>query len=188
MSWSPERVTGSPFLFLADDDAELLQQARGVFKPLPKDMATAEFPVTPARSAWVACCSSIRAFRLMGPEAVCGAINPHSMAPMVCPSRSDYMTNILPRNAPTVFNAGLYTTQHWDGGFATVEDQAKHALLGPGFGNPDYATAMARVKAIPGLRSVIPTGIPRRIRTDHGRQLGQSHRRLRAHARLAVAV
>ena len=43
------RVTGSPFPIEGDDDAELLQQARSVFQPLPKDMATAEFPVTPAR-------------------------------------------------------------------------------------------------------------------------------------------
>src|SRR4051794_7589745 len=31
------------------DDAQLLEEARGFFQPLPKDMATPEFPVTPER-------------------------------------------------------------------------------------------------------------------------------------------
>ena len=45
------------------DDADLLKEAQGLFEPLPKDMATAEFPVTPDASAcWVARCSSTRAF------------------------------------------------------------------------------------------------------------------------------
>ncbi len=66
----------------------------------------------------------------------------------------------LPRNAPTVFNAGLYTSQHWDGRFANVEEQAKRALLGPGFGNPDFPTAMARVKAIGGYASLFQQAFP----------------------------
>src|SRR5215470_12555948 len=33
---------------------------------------------------------------------------------------------VLPRNAPTVFNTGLYFKIHWDGGFDDVEAQAKH--------------------------------------------------------------
>jgi cytochrome c peroxidase len=32
----------------ANDDA-LLSQVKGIFKPLPKDMATSEFPITPER-------------------------------------------------------------------------------------------------------------------------------------------
>jgi cytochrome c peroxidase len=33
----------------AADDAELLKQAQEIFQPLPKDMATAEFPITRER-------------------------------------------------------------------------------------------------------------------------------------------
>jgi cytochrome c peroxidase len=33
----------------AGDDAELLKEAQGLFRPLPKDMATAEFPIAPER-------------------------------------------------------------------------------------------------------------------------------------------
>jgi cytochrome c peroxidase len=66
----------------------------------------------------------------------------------------------LSRNAPTVLNVGLYTRQHWDGRFASVEEQATHALLGPGFANPDYATAMARIKAIPGYATLFHQAFP----------------------------
>ena len=44
-----------------DDDADLLKEARGLFEPLPKDMATTEFPVTPGAFVWVGRCSSTRA-------------------------------------------------------------------------------------------------------------------------------
>jgi cytochrome c peroxidase len=59
-----------------------------------------------------------------------------------------------------VLNAALFFKQHWDGGFANVEEQATRALLGPGFGNPDYPTAMARVKAIPGYAALFHQAFP----------------------------
>src|SRR5690348_6746252 len=34
-----------------DTDTDLLKEAQGFFKPLPKDMATPEFPITPERLA-----------------------------------------------------------------------------------------------------------------------------------------
>ena len=67
---------------------------------------------------------------------------------------------VVPRNAPTVLNAGLYFKEHWDGRFANVEEQAKRSLLGPAFGNPDYAAAMARVKAIPGYAALFQQAFP----------------------------
>jgi cytochrome c peroxidase len=66
----------------------------------------------------------------------------------------------LPRNAPTVLNAAISFKQHWDGRFANVEEQAKRSLLGPSFANPDYETAMARVKAIPGYTVIFQEAFP----------------------------
>jgi cytochrome c peroxidase len=154
------RVTGSIFPMGADDDAALLQQAQSVFKPLPKDMATPEFPVTPAR---------VRLGRMLFFDPRISADGTGSC--LRCHQPALYATDSLPksigiqdkhlsRNAPTVFNAAFYATQHWDGGFANVEDQAKHALLAPGFGNPDYPTAMARVKAIPGYAPLFQQAFP----------------------------
>ena len=45
-------------------------------------------------------------------------------------------------------------------GSRIVEEQAKVALLAPGFGNPDYPTAMARLKAIPGYAAMFQQAFP----------------------------
>jgi cytochrome c peroxidase len=67
---------------------------------------------------------------------------------------------LLPRNAPTVLNAGLNFKEHWRGELENVEEQAERSLLGPAFANPDYATAMARVKAIPGYAELFKKAFP----------------------------
>lgn len=66
----------------------------------------------------------------------------------------------LPRNAPTVLNASLQFKSHWDGKFESVEDQAAHALLGPGFGNHDIAEGMARIRSIPGYAEAFGRAYP----------------------------
>jgi cytochrome c peroxidase len=135
---------------LARDDTDLLKEARSLFQPLPKDMATTEFPVTPER---------VRLGRKLffDPRiSVDGTVScsrchlPTLYATDGLPKSVGVHGQPVPRNAPTVLNAGLYFKQHWDGRFANVEEQAKVALLGPAFGSSDYAAAMARVKAIPG--------------------------------------
>jgi cytochrome c peroxidase len=98
----------------ASDDAELLKQARELFRPLPKDMATAEFPVTPERVALgralffeprisgdgTSGCVRCHQPSLYGTDGLPKSIGVHSQP--------------VPRNAPTVFNAALYVRQHWD--------------------------------------------------------------------------
>jgi cytochrome c peroxidase len=153
------RVTGAALLRDGGDD-ELLQQAKSLFKSLPKDMATAQFPVTPER---------VRLGRMLffdpristdGTGSCVRCHQPGLYAADGLPKSIALHDKVLPRNAPTVINAGLYFTQHWDGGFANVEEQAKSALLGPGFGNPDFATAMAKVKAIPGYTALFQQAFP----------------------------
>ena len=142
------------------DDAELLKEARGLFRPLPKDMGTAEFPVAPGR---------VRLGRALFFDPRISVNGTMSCAR--CHQAALYATDGLPgsvgvhgerlaRNAPTVLNAGLYFKQHWDGRFANVEEQAKLSLLGPAFGNPDDATAMGRIKAIPGYAAMFREAFP----------------------------
>jgi cytochrome c peroxidase len=154
-------ITGVVASFaLASDDADLLKEARSLFQPLPKDMATAEFPVTPERvrlgralffdpriaADGAVSCSRCHLSALYATDGLPKSLGVHDQ--------------LLPRNAPTVLNSGLNFKQHWDGRFASVEEQATRALLGPGFGNPDYATAMARVKAIPGYTDMFQKAFP----------------------------
>jgi cytochrome c peroxidase len=145
---------------LARDDADLLKEAQSLFQPLPKDIATTEFPVTPER---------VRLGRKLffDPRiAVDGTVScsrchlPALYATDGLPKSVGVHGQLVPRNAPTVLNAGLYFKQHWDGRFANVEEQAKVALLGPAFGSPDYPAAMARVKAIPGYTAMFQQAFP----------------------------
>ena len=66
-----------------------------------------------------------------------------------------------PRNAPTIFNVSLQFKQHWRGDRDTLEEQAEKSLLGPAtFGNPDYAEAMNKLKAIPGYADLFAKAFP----------------------------
>ncbi|QGM99322.1 cytochrome-c peroxidase [Methylocystis parvus] len=66
-----------------------------------------------------------------------------------------------PRNAPSIFNASLNVKQHWRGDRETLEEQAEKSLLGPAsFGNPDQATAMSKLKAIPAYAEAFAKAFP----------------------------
>ena len=66
-----------------------------------------------------------------------------------------------PRNAPSIFNAALNFKQHWRGERESLEDQAEKSLLGPAsFGNPDQATAMSKLKAIPAYAGAFAKAFP----------------------------
>ncbi len=66
-----------------------------------------------------------------------------------------------PRNAPSIFNAALNFKQHWRGDRETLEEQAEKSLLGPvSFGNPDQATAMGKLKAIPDYAGAFAKAFP----------------------------
>jgi cytochrome c peroxidase len=143
------------------DDASLLKDAQAVFRPLPADMATADFPVTPERVALgralffdprvsvdgTVSCARCHQPALYGTD---GLAKPHGAH-----------DKLNPRNAPTVLNAALQFTAHWRGDRKNVEDQATQALIGPpSFGNPDYAAAMAKLKAIPGYAAMFQRAFP----------------------------
>lgn len=66
-----------------------------------------------------------------------------------------------PRNAPSIFNATLNFRQHWRGDRESLEDQAEKSLLGPAsFGNPDQATAMGKLKAVPAYAAAFARAFP----------------------------
>ena len=143
------------------DDEALLKQAQAMFKPLPKDMGTAEFPVTPER---------VTLGRLLFFDPRISLDGTVSCAK--CHQPSLYGTDALakpigvkdrqnPRNAPTVLNAALQLAAHWRGDRVNVEDQATKALIGPpSFGQPDFQAAMAKIKAIPNYREMFRKVFP----------------------------
>ncbi len=139
----------------------LMQQAQALFKPLPADMGTQEFPVTPERVALgralffdprpsldgTVSCSRCHQPALYGTDGLSKAIG--------VKSRDN------PRNSPTVLNAALEFVEHWRGDRKNVEEQAVKALTGPpSFGQPDLATAMAKVEAIDGYPAMFKKAFP----------------------------
>jgi cytochrome c peroxidase len=153
-------VTRLAFAADEQDDAELLKDARGLFKPLPKDMATPDFPVPPERvelgrklffDPRVAVDGTVSCARCHLPSLYATDGLPRSVGAHGKPA---------PRNAGTVLNAALQSSQHWDGRFANVEEQAKLALVSPAFGNSDFSAAMGRVKAIPGYTEMFQRVFP----------------------------
>jgi cytochrome c peroxidase len=153
------------------DGARLRQQAASIFKPLPRDAGTAQYPITPTRVALgralffdprvsldgTVSCARCHQPALYGTDGLTKSIGVRSRG--------------NPRNAPTILNAALELAAHWRGDRVSVEDQAKKALLGPpSFGEPDYATAMAKLAAIPGyeplFRAAFPDA-PKPVTADH---------------------
>jgi cytochrome c peroxidase len=143
-------MTSAPWAASPRDEA-LLKQAQALFKPLPQNMASADYPVIPQRVALgrmlffdprisldgTVSCARCHAPALYGTDALA--------KPIGVKDRPN------PRNAPTVLNAALQIAAHWRGDRVNVEDQATRALVGPpSFGEPDDAAAVAKIKAIPG--------------------------------------
>ena len=142
-----------------DLDRRLLTDAQKQFAPLPKDAATEEFPVTPDRvklgrmlffdprisEDGTISCNRCHLAALYGTDALPKSIGAHDFH--------------APRNAPTVFNTGIYSAEHWRGELRNVEEQA-HRALTTAFGNPDVPTAVKRIKAIPDYSQLFQKAFP----------------------------
>ncbi|WP_165228372.1 cytochrome-c peroxidase [Aquisphaera insulae] len=147
---------------LADDgdDAALLAKAREAFPTLPRDAATEGHPVTPER---------VRLGRMLffdtrassdGTTSCSRCHMPGFQGCDALPTSIGAKGFVTPRNAATVFYSALHNSIHWDGRFATVEDQAGAAIGGPAFGNKGEKEPMDRLKAIPGYEALFRAAFP----------------------------
>jgi cytochrome c peroxidase len=141
-------------------DAELQKDAQGRFKPLPHDMATAELPATPERVELGRMLFFDPRISIDGTSSCAKCHQPALYGTDGLPKSVGVRNQTVPRNPPTVLNAALNVKQHWDGALESVEDQAKRSLLSPASGNPDFATAMARVQAIAGYTELFQKAFP----------------------------
>jgi cytochrome c peroxidase len=145
-----------------DDDsaASLRQEALKNFQPLPKDAATDDFPVTPERANLGRMLFFDPRISIDGTGSCVHCHQPALYGTDALPKSHGVRDQVVPRNAPTVLNAALQFKAHWDGLFENVEEQAHRSLLGPAFGNPDFAAAMARLKAVPGYSELFRKAFP----------------------------
>ncbi len=145
------------------DDAKLLKEAQANFKPLPKDAATNDFPVSAERVSLGRKLFFDPRISVDGTGSCVHCHQPALYGADGLPKSRGVQDKQAGRNAPTVLNSALHVKIHWDGVFENVEAQAATALLGPGFGNRDHATAMAKVKAIPGYRELFKKAFPNQV-------------------------
>jgi cytochrome c peroxidase len=130
---------------LANDD--LLQKAQQIFAPLPQDMATKAYPLSPEKIELgrklffdprlsldgTVSCSTCHLPQFYGTDALQKSIG--------VAQRPNH------RNAPTVLNAALYPIQvHWIGDRESIEAQAQGSLTGKNsMGNPDTETVIKKL-------------------------------------------
>ena len=148
--------------YAAENDAQqLVSDADVIFKPLPNNMATPEFPITPERVDLGRKLFFDPRISVDGTVSCARCHQPSLYGTDGLPKARGAHDKLNPHNAPTVLNASLQFKAHWVGDRENVEDQAKQALVGPpSFGNPDYASARAKLKAISGYVEMFQKAFP----------------------------
>jgi cytochrome c peroxidase len=145
----------------ADGEAERLALAQTLFKPLPADAATAEYPLTPERVELGRLLFFETRVSTDGKQSCAECHQPMFYGTDALPVSVGNGGRILPRNVPTVFNTALQFAQHYGGNRVDVEAQAVEALASRlAYGNPDIATAERKLRAIPGYRPLFEKAFP----------------------------
>ncbi len=145
---------------IAADDGALLDQAKAIFKPLPANAATAEYPITPERVALGKALFFETRVASDGTTS-CGRCHLPQLYGIDGLPKSFGAENFkVPRNAPTVINTALQFVQHYGGNRKDVEEQAKRALCGLAYGNKSCDDATARLKAIQGYGPLFAAAFP----------------------------
>jgi len=139
----------------------LLEKARQLFKPLPVSMATQEFPATAAQAALGRQLFFDPRLSLDGTVSCATCHRPALYGTDALPKSIGAEHRLNARNAPTVLNAALQFKAHWTGDRANVEEQAAKSLTGhASFGNPDPATVIQKIKALPGYAAEFRQAFP----------------------------
>ena len=106
---------------VAEDEADLLKRAQELFEPLPKDMATPEFPITRERADLGRQLFFDPRMTVDGNMSCASCHQPALYGTDALPTSIGVKQRPLPRNAPTNLNAAL-NIFHWRGDRASVED------------------------------------------------------------------
>jgi cytochrome c peroxidase len=143
------------------DDKELLKQGQALFQPLPKDMATPEYPVTKERVTLGRSLFFDTRFSIDGNLGCVSCHQPALYGTDGRPRSIGVKGRPHPRHAPTVLNAALQFVIHWRGDRVDAEDQVAQSLLSPiTSGQPDEKAVLARVNGISGYASLFKEAFP----------------------------
>ncbi|MCS6957732.1 MAG: cytochrome-c peroxidase [Aquificaceae bacterium] len=133
-----------------DEDAQLLEQARKLFQPLPE---VANNPKNPITKEKVELGKMLYHEPRLSKSGLISCNTCHNLASYGVdnlPTSVGHGWAIGPRNAPTVYNAALHSAQFWDGRAKDVEEQALGPILNPiEMAMPSEKEVIERLKSIP---------------------------------------
>ncbi len=142
-------------------DEDLLEQAKGLFGPLPQVMASDKNPVTPEK---------VKLGKILFYEtriSVDGTVSCARCHPVGLYAADGLRKSIgnncklNPRNAPTLLNAAGQISAHWIGNRTGVEDQAKQSVIGPpSFGMPSYEAVEKKLRESDGYKNLFQGAFP----------------------------
>lgn len=139
----------------------LEERARQIFKPLPKQFDSAENPITPAK---VELGRQLFFETRMSKSQVISCNSCHDLAKYGVdnePTSPGHKKQRGVRNSPTVYNAGNYIAQFWDGRAKTLEDQAKGPVLNAvEMAMPEAPFVIKTIKSIPAYGPMFAKAFP----------------------------
>jgi cytochrome c peroxidase len=137
-----------------------LKQAQEIFRPLPKDTATAESPVTKARADLGRMLFFDPRFTIDANMSCATCHQPALHGSDGLPTSIGVKQRLHPRNAPTILNAA-FNIIHWRGDRKDLEDQVIKALTSPiTSGQPDLKAVADRLAQIPGYLPLFKAAFP----------------------------
>jgi cytochrome c peroxidase len=144
----------------AESDAVALKQAQEIFRPLPKDTATAESPVTKARADLGRMLFFDPRFTIDANMSCATCHQPALHGSDGLPTSIGVKQRLHPRNGPTILNAA-FNIIHWRGDRKDLEDQVIKALTSPiTSGQPDLKAVADRLAQIPGYLPLFKAAFP----------------------------
>jgi cytochrome c peroxidase len=145
----------------AADDAALLAEARQVFQPLPKDMSTADAPVTRERVTLGRMLFFDPRLTVDGNVSCATCHQPALYGTDARPTSIGVKQRPHPRNAPTILNAALAFVIHWRGDRKSVEDQVEQALKSPITSGLEERDVVDRLGRIGGYAPLFQAAFPK---------------------------
>src|SRR6266849_4228826 len=142
-------------------DAALLKQAQEIFQPLPKDLASAEFPITKERVELGRSLFFDPRLTIDGNMSCSSCHQPAFYGTDARPKSIGVQQRPHPRNAPTVLNAATSFVIHWRGDRTSLEDQVFQAATSPiTSGQPDEKAVIDRLSRIAGYAPLFVAAFP----------------------------
>jgi cytochrome c peroxidase len=145
----------------AQDDTALLNQAQGIFKPLPNAAGTPDSPSTGPRVELGRTLFFDPRVTIDGNMSCSSCHQPAFYGTDALPKGIGVKQRPHPRNVPTVLNAGELNIIHWRGDRDSLEDQAAKAVTSPiTSGQPDEKAVIDRLSRIIGYAPLFQVAFP----------------------------